>query len=346
MHYPERVLPNPEAHLIMDITIKEMPLGEVDATWDRFVLAHQLPAYSIGHNPCLPQLFKTLFQHEPVYLGCYDKEKLIGVFQASKEKGKIKSLPVLSTSGLCLNEGYDAKTIYKKLTAHLNCSFEIRDFTAFSEFVYDKKATFYLKLQKTADEQLKFFKSVIRNRINKGIKDGLQCKTGGVELLPEFYEIYIRNMHSKGVPVPSKNYFKTFIEEYKNGRCKLFVIYNEGKAIAASILYTYGKLAEFFWASTLKEYNSLNPNMVLYWEMIKYSVEQGMEIFSYGRSDMDGNNHTFKAKWNPDIIPIYFNYSSPQKNIREYSTMSRIWQKIPLPLARVLGPIIRSKVSS
>lgn len=330
----------------MQITIKEYAFNEIEDKWNEFVLSQPLPSYSLGHNPCFPAIFKSIFKYDCVYCVLYDGSKIIGIFQGIKENGKLKSLPVLPSSGLCCLPSYKKEDLYKLICDHFNKPYEIRDFIKFSEFAFAEKVTCYLPLKSSADEQMQVFKSKLRSQIKKGYTNGLEVKSGGVELLPEFYDVYIRNMHRLGVPHPSINYFKSFIENYQNGKSKLFIISHNSTVIGGSIVFTYGKLAELFWASTSRKFNHLSPNMVLYWETIKYSIEQQMDILSFGRSNAESNSLKFKEQWGVNTYPLYFNYSSEQPNIRGFGLINKIWKIIPFPIVKIVGPIIRSKVTS
>ena len=330
----------------MQIIIKEYAYHEIGEKWNEFVLSQSLPVYSLGHNPCFPAIFKSIFKYDDIYCILYDKEKMIGVFQAIKENNTLKSLPVLPTSGLCCNPSYNKEELYQSICKHFNTAYEIRDFVKFSNFTFDTKVTCYLPLKASVDDQMQFFKSKLRSQIKKGYTNGLQIKSGGIELLPEFYDVYIRNMHRLGVPHPSINYFKSFIENYQNGESRLFIIYHDSVVVGGSIVFTYGKLAELFWASTSRKYNHLSPNMVLYWEIIKFSIEKKMEVLSFGRSNKESSSLKFKEQWGVSTYPLYFNYSSEQSNLRSFGLINKIWKLIPFPIVKIVGPIIRSKVTS
>ena len=158
------------------------------------------------------------------------------------------------------------------------------------------------------------FSSDKKNHIRKGYKFGLSVKIGGIELVDEFYKIYSLNMHNLGSPALEKLFFIELINNYKYGLSKIFICYNDNIPIGGSILLTYFNLAEVSWASTLVEYNKLKPNMVMYWEMIKYSIANRINVFSFGRSTKGGGVHEFKSRWGhwtyrsfsitPDIILI------------------------------------------
>ena len=81
--------------------------------------------------------------------------------------------------------------------------------------------------------------------------------------------------------------------------------------------------------------------MVLYWEMIKNSIENGMEFFSFGRATRSSGSHKFKLQWGVKEIPIYFNYSNYTFDIRRLKFLGNLWQKLPLKTVNKVGPFLR-----
>ena len=51
------------------------------------------------------------------------------------------------------------------------------------------------------------------------------------------------------------------------------------------------------WASSLREYFSLCPNNLLYWEMIRWGCKNGYQRFDFGRSSPDSGTYRFKKQW-------------------------------------------------
>ena len=61
---------------------------------------------------------------------------------------------------------------------------------------------------------MKSFKSKFRTKIKKPKKMGLNFRIGGVELLDNFYEVFLVNMRDLGSPVHSKKIIQNIFEEF------------------------------------------------------------------------------------------------------------------------------------
>ena len=59
------------------------------------------------------------------------------------------------------------------------------------------------------------------------------------------------------------------------------------------------------WASSLREYASLCPNSLLYWEAIRWACEKGLRRFGLGRSSPGSGTHIFKRKWETVEEPLH-----------------------------------------
>ena len=105
---------------------------------------------------------------------------------------------------------------------------------------------------------------------------------------------------------------------------------------------------EIPWASTLREVNKIGVNMFLYWEVLKYSIEQGFKTFDFGRSSVDSGTFRFKKQWGAKPKQLYWYYwmrdggELPQLNPNnpKYQLVIKLWQKLPLALTKLLGPMI------
>jgi len=148
-------------------------------------------------------------------------------------------------------------------------------------------------------------------------------------------------MRHLGSPVIEKTFFLNLIERYKNGIAKIFICYYGNIPVGGSLVLSYFNLLEVSWASTLIDYNKLKPNMVLYWEMIKFSIENKIIFFSFGRSTKGSGAHEFKLRWGAMEQPLIFNYSNFNFDIRRLKFLSHLWRKLPIALTNKLGPLLR-----
>ena len=100
--------------------------------------------------------------------------------------------------------------------------------------------------------------------------------------------------------------------------------------------------------ATLPKYNKLAPNILLYWNVIKYYFEAGISIFDFGRCTINSSTYEFKRRWHPEKIQLNYQYWIPQNqsfspispDSPKYKRAITMWRKLPLWLTRLAGPII------
>jgi hypothetical protein len=100
------------------------------------------------------------------------------------------------------------------------------------------------------------------------------------------------------------------------------------------------------WASSLREFRSLCPNMLLYWAMQERAVLDGARTFDFGRSSRSGGTHHFKTQWGAEEVPLYWEYpflrgsevpDHGPANPRLQGAIA-LWKRCPLWLANAVGP--------
>lgn len=198
-------------------------------------------------------------------------------------------------------------------------------------------------------------KSKLRSQVNKPLRDGLTAKLGGLDLITDFYRIFSRNMRDLGSPVHSLKWIRTVITEYGE-RARVGVVYTpEGHSAAAGIILLHDRLVSIPWASSLRKFNSLNPNMLLYWTFLAFAADNGFRQFDFGRSTPGEGTYRFKEQWGAKSTPLdwqEYDYAGRQKpiSIRHSRSQPRakieaIWRKLPLFVCNCIGPTVRRCVS-
>ena len=224
-------------------------------------------------------------------------------------------------------------------------NFKIKLVGSINDNIRLDKVSSFLSLKQSTEIQLNSFKSKLRSQIRKGYKNGLKCKIGGKEFINDFWEIYSRNLHNLGSPSYSKNFFYLLFENLNENQIKIFIILHDSKPIGSSLCLSYNSFCEVILASTLKDYNQLSPNMMMYWEMIANSIESKKTIFSFGRSDLNSSQLRFKKQWGVNLVPImYLNSNEKILNLKFLKKIfSRIWKFIPYRVSKYFGYLIAEK---
>jgi FemAB-related protein (PEP-CTERM system-associated) len=213
--------------------------------------------------------------------------------------------------------------------------------------VRSDKVSMRLPLPETPDELWSSIGSKLRAQVKRPRKEGAEVVLGGPEMIPEFYAVFSRNMRDLGTPVYPRRWFEEVFDAFaEQGR--IAVVRVEGTPAAAGFLLGHRTIMEIPWASALREYNRIAVNMLLYWAVLEYSIEQGYETFDFGRSSMDAGTYRFKKQWGAEPHPLYWYYwmrdggelPGLTPNNPKYRLAIRAWQRLPLPVANWLGPKI------
>jgi len=213
------------------------------------------------------------------------------------------------------------------------------------------KVRMLLDLPDSPDKLMNSFKSKLRSQVRKPMKDGLIAKIGGGELLTDFYRVFSINMRDLGSPVHSIKLMSHVVEEFPD-HAKIVVVYGDNHPMACSLIIVFKDILENPWASSLKEYSHLSPNMLLYWSMLEYACNKGLARFDFGRSTPDEGTYKFKEQWGAKPAALHWHYISlnvhqlteaPDDKSR-FESLIPYWQKLPIPITRLIGPMIRKHI--
>jgi lipid II:glycine glycyltransferase (peptidoglycan interpeptide bridge formation enzyme) len=296
---------------------------------------------TLADNNCLPKIIADTFGWEAIQIEFNTDQTETTYFGACRIGRKVVMLPHFSYGPSA--DPHVAAEIIKTLKAQ-GYSCEWRLTAQASEFSYTNKVTTLLPLQAEGTKQFSLLDSNVRRKIRKCERNGITVKMGNVELLPDFYEIYSRNMHRLGSPALPKRWFAALLSQYSNGTAAIWFAYLNKKPVGAAFMLEYSGFYEACWVSTIQKYNRLYTSYGLYWQMILHAAEQKGRFFSFGRSTNSSGVHLFKKQWGGKDMPLYWNYSHPQgKNVRRLTFLTKLWKLLPYPVAKLLGPFIAGK---
>lgn len=207
------------------------------------------------------------------------------------------------------------------------------------------KVSMTIDLDADPDRVWQAFTSKHRTNIRRVYKNDIEVRHGRQELLDDFYHLLSLSWRRLGTPIYRKAYFTEILERFP-ASTRIFVAYRHDTPVAVAFNGYFKDTVEGMWAGTSPEHQKLQPNYVLYWEMIRHACENGYRHFHLGRSNVDSNAEQFKKKWNAHAQQLYWQYvlngrdALPELNVNnpKYRLAIALWKKLPLPVTQSLGP--------
>ena len=328
--------------------------------WDDFLLKSEYS--SLYHVYAWKEIYEKCFGHQTFYLAAIENGNFQGVlplvYIKSKVFGKILcSIPFLNYGGPCtlynqveellFNEACSIVDKYKMDYLEIRGARKINLNIPTSK----NKVSLTINLDTSPETLWNNFKSKHRTNIRRAYKNNISVKSGGLELLDIFYKILSESWRDHGTPLYNKSYFHNILAEFDD-RIRIYIAFHNDIPIATAFNGHYKDTIEGMWAGGKAEYRKLQPNHVLYWEMIKDGCENGFKVFHLGRSSADSTSETFKKRWNAIPTQLYWQYylgnakEIPQLNVNnpKFELAIKIWRNLPLKVTSLIGPMLANKI--
>jgi serine/alanine adding enzyme len=357
------------------------------AAWDRYVAAHPHggPFHRFGWKGILEKVYglSTFFlmagddSGRPAGIDGRDPPArgicALALLKSPGKKRRMISLPYLDVSGiladdtrcedellryaLTIAQSRGVDWIELRQAAPLQCSAirtptEIgrpaagRDSRICVYRVSTHKAGLQRDLPADSRRLMDSFKSKLRSQIKKALKNGLTHEVGGAELLPSFYDVFARNMRDLGSPVHAYRWFGAVLETFGED-ARIVVVRRRSEAVAAGLVLRFQNRLHNPWASSLRAHRRLGSNMLLYWAMLSYACDAGLNVFDFGRSSPGAGTFAFKRQCEARPRPLQWHYLTlkgaavdPQAERLSFQT----WKLLPVGLSRLIGPRIRRRI--
>jgi FemAB-related protein (PEP-CTERM system-associated) len=153
-------------------------------------------------------------------------------------------------------------------------------------------------------------------------------------------------MRDLGTPSYGRPLFREIMARFPN-QAEFCVVRVGGQAVAAALLMHGDGITEVPSASALRRSNDMCANMYLYWNLLERSVDRCQGTFDFGRSSVDSNTYRFKKQWGAMPADAVWQYHLRRGGIKDarpdnprYRRLVRLWRRLPLWVARRLGPPI------
>ncbi|MEO7042732.1 MAG: FemAB family XrtA/PEP-CTERM system-associated protein [Gemmatimonadaceae bacterium] len=328
--------------------------------WDDFVRAQT--GWTNNHLYGWRTVMQKAMRHDAPYLVAIetDSHEIVGVLPLVRVKSALfghflVSIPFLNYGGPIGRP--DAVAALFEHAAEMAASdkaavLELRNrYDAGAVPGYDvshRKITVLLDSTGGSDAVWKRLSSKLRSQIRRPQKDGVTVRFGR-DQVDAFYAVFAQHMRDLGTPVMPRSFFRKVAEEFPNDA--LFAVaYHDEIPIACGAGFTWGsgdnREFEITWASALRDFNRMSPNMLVYWELIKRVADSGVATFNFGRCTPGGNTHKFKTQWGTTDEPLWWyerrsaGAATPSEGHGAAARGPEIWKRLPLSVANLIGPRI------
>jgi FemAB-related protein (PEP-CTERM system-associated) len=327
------------------------------ARWDKFV--ERASDASVMHQWAWGDVIRDAYRHRPIRLAAVSEGVLVGVLPLTLMRSRIfgrhlVSMPYMDYGGVCANG--DAATTRALVAAAIELTdlhgavLELRHVENHELGLpaSTEKVTMLLELDTDADAQWRRLSSERRNRIRKGQRLGVEAEMGGPEGLAEFYPVFATNMRDLGSPVHSKAFFREMTTTLGD-KTRVLIVRSDGRAIGAAVVLLHAGAIAIPWVSSLRPYLSRCPNQVLYWEAIRWGIENGYPTLDFGRSSRDSGTFEAKRQWGCEPVQLHWHFypesaTPPAAEAATHTRAAAVWRRLPRALADPLGGRIRRSI--
>jgi FemAB-related protein (PEP-CTERM system-associated) len=322
--------------------------------WDRFVLQH--PAGSFFHQMAWKRVLEKTFDHQARYHYAERDGRIVAVapvFMVSNWMvGRcLVSSPLASYGGIIAEDQEAEITLLEYLKRQ--AQEQVVDYLELRNpaggtlpgFVPNPRySSFSMALSKDPEAVLKALPKDIRYMIRKAEKADLHVRRGP-ELLDEFYRLFAINMRRLGTPVFPRALFVNLLEGFGK-QIDVLVVYAGLQPVASAVSFLFRDTFHPYYIGGLPVARDLAANNFLWWELMKFASQSGMNTFDFGRSKKGTGAYAFKKKWNPRITDLdYQVFLVKRKTAPNFSPANpkfematQVWSRLPLWLTNTLGP--------
>ncbi|MES1245327.1 MAG: FemAB family XrtA/PEP-CTERM system-associated protein [Acidobacteriota bacterium] len=331
-----------------------------EAKWDRYV--RQTPGSTFFHQLGWRWLVERVFGHRAHYLLARQGEEIAGVLPMFELKSRLfghslVSIPFAIGGGIVADDE-DAERLLldeaRRLAEERGVDYlELRSEKPVADDLPTKDlyVTFRADLAEGEDALLRRMDRKRRQMMTYVSKAGFEHRTAGIEELPLFYDLFCQSMRHHGTPVYPRLFLREILDRHP-ADTNLFFVHHEGRPVAGVLNLMWQGVIMPFYAGADRSVRPRGVDDYLYLSILRWGREHGFHTFDFGRSKRGTGAHAFKARWGMEEIPLAYQYhlvkARELPNVSpanpKYQALIRVWQKLPLPVTRLVGPRIIGRI--
>lgn len=212
----------------------------------------------------------------------------------------------------------------------------------------DKYANFSRPLADSDEAELLAIPKRQRAEIRRSFGFDLEIEVGRDDRARSaHYAVYAESVRNLGTPVFPRALFNAMLDQFGEA-ADIMVARHQGVPIAAVLTLYHGGVAMPYWGGGTRAARTWRANDRMYFELTRHARTRGCTQFDLGRSKPGTGAYSFKKNWG--FVPQPLSYAirtadgASPREINPLNPKYRLkiaaWQKLPLPIANLIGPFI------
>ncbi|MCI5043315.1 MAG: FemAB family PEP-CTERM system-associated protein [Aquisalinus sp.] len=332
--------------------------------WDDFVLNH--PDGSFFHLYGWSDVIYKTYGHEPFYLYTVNyKGDVTGILPLILVKSPFFGRSLISTAftvggGVLATDPVSMDALLqqsKELAVAEDAQYvELRGGASVDGWhtKADVYAGFVTDIPADRDENLKQIPRKKRADLRKAIKRAElgELRVESVKHTNEFYKLYAESVRNLGTPVWPEKLLRNILATFPD-QTEILVARAEEEAVAALVSFYFRDTVLPYYAGAGFAARKLHAYDYLYWEQMRRARDAGCKKFDFGRSKVGTGAYAYKTHWGFEPHSLSYHYHlvkadtvpDVNPNNPKFQLVTKVWQKLPLPIANRLGPILASNLA-
>jgi FemAB-related protein (PEP-CTERM system-associated) len=210
------------------------------------------------------------------------------------------------------------------------------------------KATLVRALPTDENEVVSDLDPKTRNQLRKTLREGLSSETVPADdlALAAFHAVYARTLRDLGSPPHSLRFFRE-VARALPGRAHVARVSDPaGRLLAAALVLDDRREGCVLpWAASDRRADALEPNTLLYYELLAGAIRRGKRRFDFGRSTLGSPQHRFKERWGALPLPLHWTVvarrtTRPLTRDARLERARALWRKFPVGLSALAGSLL------
>ena len=161
------------------------------------------------------------------------------------------------------------------------------------------------------------------------------------------FQAFSASVHRLGTPVLPERYF-ALLKRVFGEQCEVRVVVQGRELVSAVLSFYFRDEVIPYYGGGRDIARQLAGNDYMYWSLMRDAADRGCTLFDFGRSKIGTGAFDFKKYWGFEPQPLGYEYRlvrgkrmpDNQPLNPRYRAFIRMWRRLPLGLANVVGPLI------